>query len=69
MKDADSLAVLMAILGMTVIPALLLMMPFVSIWSLNTLFSLAIPLTFKTWCAAFALSAIVSGRAGRLAKK
>jgi hypothetical protein len=41
--------------------ALFVLMPYAAIWSLNTLFSLAIPFTFDTWCAAVVLSGIVSG--------
>lgn len=35
--------------------------PILTIWSLNTLFSLTIPFTFETWAAAGVLSAVVSG--------
>lgn len=35
--------------------------PFLAIWSLNTLFSLAIPFTLETWAAAAILSSILSG--------
>ncbi len=36
--------------------------PIVVIWSLNTLFTLAIPYTFKTWLAAFILIMVLSAR-------
>lgn len=35
--------------------------PFISIWSLNTLFNLGIDYTFKTWLAAIILSSIIYG--------
>jgi len=38
--------------------------PIAAIWALNTLFGLAIPLTFKTWLAAAVLSATVYGPGG-----
>jgi hypothetical protein len=34
--------------------------PLISIWALNTLFSLGIAYTFKTWLAALVLGSIVS---------
>jgi hypothetical protein len=43
--------------------AIIVIAPVATIWALNTLFpALAIPLTFDTWCAAFLLSAVVSGQ-------
>jgi hypothetical protein len=43
--------------------AIVVIAPVATIWALNTLFpALAIPLTFETWCAAFLLSAVVSGQ-------
>jgi hypothetical protein len=38
--------------------------PIALIWSLNALFGLGIPFTFKTWLAACVLGGVVSG-AGR----
>ena len=39
---------------------LVLVMPFLSIWSLNTLFpQLSIPINFNTWCAAFFLNSMI----------
>lgn len=35
--------------------------PFILVWSLNTMFELAIPYTLKTWFAAGVLSATVYG--------
>lgn len=40
---------------------LIILMPYAAIWSLNTLFTLTIPFTFDTWCAAVVLSGVVSG--------
>ena len=43
--------------------AIIVIAPVATIWALNTLFpALSIPLTFDTWCAAFLLSAVVSGQ-------
>lgn len=36
--------------------------PLASIWSVNTLFSMTIPYTFDTWCAALILGSVVSGQ-------
>jgi hypothetical protein len=44
-----------------------LLSPFITIWSLNTLFGLAIAYTFETWAAAGVLNALVSG--GLIQKK
>lgn len=43
------------------VATVIILLPIATIWSLNTLFSLAIPITFDTWLAAFVLSAVVSG--------
>jgi len=40
---------------------LVIFMPVLAIWSLNTLFGLGIAYTFKTWLAALILSSIVGG--------
>jgi hypothetical protein len=37
-------------------------LPFVTIWSINTLFGLAIAYTFKTWLASLVLGFLVGGR-------
>jgi hypothetical protein len=39
--------------------------PFILIWSLNTLFSLVIPFTFKTWVASFIVGVTVAARGTR----
>ena len=50
-------------IGLIIIIGLAVLLPILYIWALNTLFpALAIPLTFDTWCAAFLLSAVVSGQ-------
>jgi hypothetical protein len=46
--------------------ALIVFGPLATIWSLNTLFMLSIPFTFKTWLAALYLSGIVGGVVERL---
>jgi len=43
------------------IAALIVFMPLVAIWSLNTLFGLGIAYTFKTWCAAVILCGCITG--------
>lgn len=43
--------------------ALIIFGPFLLIWSMNTLFGLAIPFTFKTWLASLILGATVKGTA------
>jgi hypothetical protein len=53
-----------AIIAVLIIVLLLLVFgPILTIWSLNTLFGLAIPYTFKTWFAALFLAGVVSGSA------
>ena len=46
---------------------LILSTPLAAVWSVNTLFSLAIPYTFKTWLAALILIG-VSGSPGMVKK-
>lgn len=49
-----------------VVVALVVIGPLLMIWSLNTLFALAIPYTLSTWVAATFLSALVAaGRSGK----
>lgn len=36
--------------------------PMAVIWSVNTLFNLTIPYTFKTWAASFCLSSLLAAR-------
>jgi hypothetical protein len=43
------------------IVALIVFGPFVSIWSLNTLFGLGIAYTFKTWLAAIWIQMVTFG--------
>jgi hypothetical protein len=53
------------VLLLVIIVAVLVIMPFASIWSLNTLFPvLAIPFNFDTWCAAVILGGVVGGGIG-----
>jgi len=59
----------LAIAGFIII-ALLILAPVATIWSLNTLFpSLAIPVTFNTWCASLVLGGVVGGSTGLSFKK
>lgn len=41
--------------------ALIVLSPFLFVWSLNTLFGLTIAYTFKTWLAALILCTAVGG--------
>lgn len=43
--------------------------PLATIWSLNTLFGLAIPVSFDTWMATFWLATVISGGAASLSRK
>lgn len=52
--------ILNVIIGIIVIVSLIAAIPFIVIWSLNTLFSgLAIAYTWQTWLAVFALTAVL----------
>lgn len=59
-KDSNATAIAAAI-GVIVIIALVLMSPFVTIWSLNTLFKLDIQYTFWTWSAMLWINVTISG--------
>jgi hypothetical protein len=52
-----------------IVIALVVLMPFATIWSINTLFGLTIPWTFDTWCASLILSGVVGGSTGLSFKK
>ena len=41
--------------------AMIILGPIAAIWSINTLFSLAIPTTFDTWIAALLIMSIIRG--------
>jgi hypothetical protein len=50
------------ILILVLVVALVIFGPIITIWSLNVLFpSLAIPITFETWCAVVILGAAIRG--------
>jgi hypothetical protein len=52
-----------------IVIALLILMPWATIWSLNTLFPvLAIPFTWNTWLAAIILGGVVGGGLVRSSK-
>lgn len=44
--------------------AVVVLGPFATIWSINTLFGLTIPFTFDTWCASLILGSVVGGTSG-----
>ena len=50
------MAVLIVLVGLVIV-----YVPLGLIWSLNVLFSLAIPYTFKTWCAITLLMTVLGG--------
>ena len=54
-----NVAAIMFIVAVAVL--LLIFGPLLTIWSINTLFGLAIPFTLKTWVAALFLSGVVGG--------
>lgn len=58
----DGAATAVAVLGLTaallLVIALFVAWPIFLIWALNTLFGLEIPVTLKTWTAAFILVAL-----------
>lgn len=50
------------IIAISVIAAIVICAPLVTLWSLNTIFpALAIPYNVATWAASFWLSALVTG--------
>jgi hypothetical protein len=52
--------ILNIVIGIIVIVALVVATPVIVIWSLNTVFTgLAIPYTWQTWLAVFALTAVL----------
>lgn len=51
----------MVILWALVVLAIAACVPLISVWSINTLFSLNIAYTFSTWFAAFWVSAVTLG--------
>ncbi len=61
-----ALVILLGILGVI---ALALIGPVFSIWSLNVLFGLAIPVTLKTYFSALWLNMVVYGAAAAASKK
>jgi len=55
--------------GIAVIVLLVIFGPLVTIYALNTLFGLGIPVTLGTWFSAFWLAAIVGGSGFRSSSK
>lgn len=52
----------LAILGVTIlIVGAVIFIPLAAIWSLNTLFTLGISYTWKTWLAALILAGVLNG--------
>jgi len=58
---------ILGIVGLVLfIVLIVIFMPILTIWALNTLFPvLAIPFTIKTWAAALVFSLILSGNRGK----
>jgi hypothetical protein len=58
------------IIAIAIIIGFIIIIPFATIWSLNTLFPvLAIPVTLDTWMATVVLSGVVGGTLGATFKK
>jgi hypothetical protein len=58
------------IIAIVIILGVLILLPFATIWSLNTLFPvLAIPANLDTWMATVVLSGVVGGTLGATFKK
>lgn len=58
----------LAVLVLVLVAFFIVLGPIVVIWSLNTLFALAIPYTFKTWLATFFLTTVLSARSVKVSK-
>ena len=52
---------MVGVFGIVLLVILIIAGPVAAIWSLNTLFGLSIPFTFKTWLAALLLGGVFSG--------
>jgi len=52
-----------------IVIAIVVLMPFATIWSINTLFGLTIPFTLDTWLASLILGSVVGGTTGLSFKK
>lgn len=52
----------MPLLLAIVVLFLIVTVPLLGIWALNTLFSLSIPFTLSTWAAALLLICLIGGR-------
>jgi hypothetical protein len=52
-----------------IVIAIVVLMPFATIWSINTLFGLTIPFTLDTWLASLILGGVVGGTTGLSFKK
>lgn len=57
----DGWEVFVIVVLLIVVFALVILGPIFTIWSLNTLFGLGIPYTFKTWCATIWIHTILHG--------
>lgn len=45
--------------GILLLTIAIILWPFVVVWSMNTLFGLSIPFTFRTWLASFVLTLVI----------
>jgi len=55
--------------GIALMIAIAVLMPFLTIWSVNTLFSLTIPYTLETWSAVCLLGIFFRGDGIKFSKK
>jgi hypothetical protein len=62
MSIANGMGSFMAVLMVLAIIALVIFMPWVLVWSVNTLFGMAIPYTIKTYFAALVLGGLFSAK-------
>lgn len=53
---------LTSVLVILLVVGLVIAIPLVAIWAINTLFLTAIPITFYTWVAAFFLIMVIQGK-------
>lgn len=61
--------VLLAVLLLILVIALIIGVPLLNIWAVNTLFALSIPYTLKTWFASAVLASVFSRGVVTVSKK
>jgi hypothetical protein len=66
-KQNKDILTIVSILTLAILA--IIFVPLATIWSLNTLFALNIPIGFDTWAAALILGGVVGGTTGVSFKK